>query len=244
MKTALRLHSGKATCACPVSRRFVRANAGEGVQDLLARDRRESKVASDLETNVFLPGTSSSGPKESENNSKETKQEVLKSKKQRQAEMAKAAKESDPNRPTNCKQAIDQGLALFNKQLYQEAVDMFNLALELPGQGAYRLAGSVREYSCPSDAEENAALYNMACAYCKMGRKSSALTCIEAILENDFKDINALKTDPDLEPVRGSELDSLIFKFNNPLSKMQSLFGSSQKQKSLKSDTNKPWLMW
>ena len=36
--------------------------------------------------------------------------------------------------------------------------------------------------SCPSDAEENAALYNMACAYAQMGRKAGALTCIEAIL--------------------------------------------------------------
>ena len=35
---------------------------------------------------------------------------------------------------------------------------MFNLALELPGNGAYRLPGSPREYLCPSDAEENAAL--------------------------------------------------------------------------------------
>ena len=26
---------------------------------------------------------------------------------------------------------------------------MFNMALELPGNGAYRLAGSVREFSCP-----------------------------------------------------------------------------------------------
>lgn len=29
---------------------------------------------------------------------------------------------------------------------------------QLPGNGAYRLASSPREYSCPSDAEENAAL--------------------------------------------------------------------------------------
>jgi hypothetical protein len=55
-------------------------------------------------------------------------------------------------RPKSCKQAIDRGLDLFKQQLYQEAVDMFNLALELPGNGAYRLAGSVREfrYECLS----------------------------------------------------------------------------------------------
>jgi hypothetical protein len=61
---------------------------------------------------------------------------------------------------------------------------MFNLALELPGNGAYRVSGSPREYLCPSDAEENAALYNMACAYCQMGQGEAALTCVEAVLEN------------------------------------------------------------
>ena len=34
----------------------------------------------------------------------------------------------------------------FQAKQYQEAVDMFNVALELPGNGAYRLAGSVREF--------------------------------------------------------------------------------------------------
>lgn len=38
--------------------------------------------------------------------------------------------------------------------------------------------------SCPSDAEENACLYNMACCYCKLGQVDAAFTCIEAVLEN------------------------------------------------------------
>jgi len=49
-------------------------------------------------------------------------------------------------RPKNCKQAIDKGLELFQAKKFQEAIDMFNVALELPGNGAYRLAGSVREF--------------------------------------------------------------------------------------------------
>lgn len=49
--------------------------------------------------------------------------------------------------------------------------------------GAYRLSGSPREYACPSDAEEHAALYNMACCYAQLGQKAAALTCIESILE-------------------------------------------------------------
>lgn len=68
--------------------------------------------------------------------------------------------------------------------MLQAAIDLFNLALELPGNGAYRLSGSPREYACPSDAEEHAALYNMACCYAQMGQKAAALTCLESILES------------------------------------------------------------
>ncbi len=49
-------------------------------------------------------------------------------------------------RPKRCKDAIDAGLALFSAGDYQAAADMFNDALELPGNGAYRLTGSPREY--------------------------------------------------------------------------------------------------
>lgn len=52
--------------------------------------------------------------------------------------------------------------------------------------GAYRLPGSPREYSCPSDAEEHAALYNMACCYAQLGQKAAALTCLESILETGW----------------------------------------------------------
>ncbi len=53
-------------------------------------------------------------------------------------------------RPKKCKEAIDMGLELFQQRKYQEAIAMFNLALELPGQGAYRLPNSPREYRCVS----------------------------------------------------------------------------------------------
>ena len=33
---------------------------------------------------------------------------------------------------------------------------------------------------CASDAEEQSALYNMACAYAALGKRDSALTCLEA----------------------------------------------------------------
>jgi hypothetical protein len=51
-----------------------------------------------------------------------------------------------PCRPKRCKQAIDAGLELFQQAKYQDAINMFNMALELPGNGAYRTTGSPREY--------------------------------------------------------------------------------------------------
>ena len=51
-----------------------------------------------------------------------------------------------PCSPKRCKDAIDAGLVLFKARKFQDAIAMFNVALELPGNGAYRLGGSPREY--------------------------------------------------------------------------------------------------
>jgi len=173
-----------------------------------------------------------------------SEQTVVKSRKQRQKDMAAAAGiKDDSNRPKKCKEAIDQGLQLFQEKQYQAAIDMFNLALELPGNGAYRLAGSPREFSCPSEAEENAALYNMACCYAQMSQKASCLTCLEAVLDNNFSDFKTLREDPDLAPVRGTELTLLLLKYDNPV---KGLFGQGKKQGQVESDPNasKPWILW
>ena len=73
-------------------------------------------------------------------------------------------------------------------------------------------AGTVREYSCPSEGEEHAALYNMACAYARLGQRGPALTCLEGLLEAGFDDFKSIRSDPDLAPVRGGELDQLLAK--------------------------------
>jgi hypothetical protein len=109
-----------------------------------------------------------------------------------------------------CKDAIQQGLDLFAQEKYLEAVETFRLSLELPGSGVMREAGSPREFACASQGEENAALYNMACCYCKLGQGSSAYTCIEALLENGFEDVHALKSDQDLALIQGPKLNELL----------------------------------
>ncbi len=140
--------------------------------------------------------------------------------------------------PRRSKDAINAGLDLFAHANYTGAVEMFQLALELPGSGFMRMAGSPKEFACPSEGEEHAALYNMACAYCKMNQASAALTCIEALLESGFEDFNALKTDADLAAARqGSEFDKLISKYDGVLAK---LF----KKKKNEPSGEKPWIQW
>lgn len=112
------------------------------------------------------------------------------------------------------------GLEAYQAKQYQQAVALFEQALELPGSGSMRLAGTVREYACASQGEEHAALYNMACAYVAMGQNTPALTCIDGLLDSGFDDFQTLRTDPDMAALRGPELDALVGKYDNLLAKV------------------------
>lgn len=139
--------------------------------------------------------------------------------------------------PQRSKEAIAAGLQLFEQGKFLEASEMFELALELPGSGVVRLAGSPKEYACPSDGEESTALYNMACCYCKLGKPDAALTCLKSLLnDTEFDNYHAIRTDPDLAPVRGTELDSLLSEHDGLFSK---LFG---KKKGTDSSGDRSWL--
>ena len=63
--------------------------------------------------------------------------------------------------PKVCREAIDLGLELYQEQKFAEAIAMWQKALELPGSGAMRLAGTVREFrqeQHPADDVPTAAL--------------------------------------------------------------------------------------
>lgn len=66
--------------------------------------------------------------------------------------------------------------------------------------------------SCASEGEEIAALYNLACAYCALGQRDAALASLEGAIETGFKDFDALRSDPDLAPLRGPGLEILLAK--------------------------------
>lgn len=214
--------------------------ASEGVQDLLARDRkRKVDLVPELEATPQPIETVAEEVVEPESTGKSSKSSRFKSRQQRRRDML-ASDAAGGNGPKRCKDAIDAGLKLFQKGNYQAAIDSFNLALELPGNGAYRQPGSPREYLCPSDAEENAALYNMACCYAQMGQTEAALTCLEAVLENGFDDVKTMLADADLAPVRGPQLQQLVDKYTGIQAKVMGIF---KKKDTIEADPNQsgPW---
>eukprot|EP01025_Chloroclados_australasicus_P027488 TRINITY_DN2725_c2_g1_i4.p2 TRINITY_DN2725_c2_g1~~TRINITY_DN2725_c2_g1_i4.p2 ORF type:complete len:278 (+),score=24.36 TRINITY_DN2725_c2_g1_i4:50-835(+) len=145
------------------------------------------------------------------------------------------------DQPKVCSQAINLGLQQFEKGNYQQAIEYFTVALELPGNGAYRFANSIREYSCPSEGEEQAALYNLTCSYAKLKQIDSALICLEALLEAGYDDFEQIRSDPDLYILKGKQqFNEIIGKFDTPQNFVGKLFGGKKKDE----DTNQPWLQW
>ena len=228
---------GRQRSAAISIRRFVSCRATDGVESLLARDRKPIQVASELEVKI------SDEVKSGVDKVPVDENKVVKSRESRRKAQQRAASDVENAGPKRTKEAIDEGISLFNQKKHEEAIKMFNLALELPGNGAYRLSGSIREFSCPSDAEEQAALYNLACCYCALGKKQAALACIEGIVEQGFKDFGTIRTDPDLISLRGAELEACLIKGQaaNAFS-----FFAGKKDSDMVSDPNKKksWLQW
>jgi hypothetical protein len=55
-------------------------------------------------------------------------------------------------------------------------------------------------------------MFNMACCWVRLGKPAAALSCVEALVDNNFEDFNAIQTDPDLGSLRGAELDKILAK--------------------------------
>lgn len=52
----------------------------------------------------------------------------------------------------------------------------------------------------------------MACAYASLRQRESAIACLEGALDAGLSDFEAVRSDPDLDAVRGPELDKLLSK--------------------------------
>ena len=197
--------------------------------------------------------------------------------------------------PKRCSDAIEKGLAQFAEGQYEDAIDMFTHALELPGKGFVRLAGaahssllpcsrravsrahsearraassrcardvslrsrtptyalpgieaglcmhrcvllmsalpadSTREHACPSEGEERAALYNMACCYAQLEEVDSGLSVLQGLLENGFDDYDTLRTDEDIAPLRAeADFEALLSKAEQ---RGKGFFGQRKRQR-------------
>ena len=106
--------------------------------------------------------------------------------------------------PATAGDALAFGMECYEASSYEAALEAFELALELPGKGAMRLAGSPRTYACASEGEMNAAMYNMICCLCRLGEEERALAVLDSLLKNGFGDLDALRTDADLAALRSS----------------------------------------
>lgn len=166
------------------------------------------------------------------------KQDVQEQPDQATASTDSTANSEEPSssaRPQSSSEAIQRGIEELKTGHPKEAIELFQAALELPGNGCMRFAGTVREYRCASEGEEQAALYNMACAYAALRQMESALTCLEGAFEAGLSDYAAVRSDPDLDAVRGAELDKLLSKYDGLLAKVF---------RKRRDDAEKSWLGW
>ena len=194
-------------------------SGGDGVSDLLARDKRAAGLLeSDFEEMpaefVVQEGDEEEKNKKEKKKSSQSSSTSTSSSSDASASSSSAATATataevpaglDGTVPLTCAQAIDAGEAALRSGNAPLALRLFEAALDLPGSAAVRLAGSPREYSCASDAEAAAALYNMACAYVALGELEPALTCLEGAVEGGGKEIaEAARSDADLAALRES----------------------------------------
>ena len=153
-------------------------------------------------------------------------------------------------RGRRCADAIAEGLELCGKQEWAAAAEKFTESLDLPGNGRYRLEGSPREHACPSDGEETAALYNLACCYSRMGKMDAAMEMVKAVVDAGFEELDTLRRDDDLAPLRaamGSAFEAALAAgggddgSGGAVGVLGKMLGGRRKKTG---STNSPWITW
>lgn len=71
-----------------------------------------------------------------------------------------------------------------------------------------------------------------------MGKMDAAIVCLEGLLKLGYDDFDQLSSDKDLDPIRGTQFDEVVKKYNTWASKVTKVFDKKG------SGTNKPWLLW
>ena len=96
-----------------------------------------------------------------------------------------------PNGPnTSAADAVNNGLRCFEQKKYEDAVGNFTSALS--------------EFGTPTEDECRAALYNRACAYCKLQKYDEAKTDLTAAVNEYSLKFSVVLKDSDMEVFRGT----------------------------------------
>lgn len=152
-----------------------------------------------------------------------------------------ASGDADASLPRIAKDAISLGLQAYAEKEFDAAADLFALALTLPGSGATRLQGSLLESACASDGEVHAALYNLACTFVQLQRKTDAVAVVNDLLLAGYEDEASLLSDADLLPVR-SKIQAALSAWNAPFAKLSRTAAALRSGGGEKPRT--PWTQW
>lgn len=146
-----------------------------------------------------------------------------------------------PQQPSTFREAEILGLRLMQESMYQEALDVFEKALTLPGTkvdvirtrnvpGPSPVGGSAggtegKEVRTLDEFEKQAAFYNMACACANLGKIEEAVNYLRKSIDNGFDNVGTINSDPDLRVVRESESFRRFMDTVDPPNKRGGFFG-------------------
>lgn len=124
--------------------------------------------------------------------------------------------------PEDARGAIAIGLKSFEAGDYQGALQLFDKALALPGTGIKRFRDKP---AAISDGEKQAAYFNIACCYSKLGDAQKGLVAVAGCIEAGYMDFAQLRMDPDLETLRqDARFEGLLGRFQKKGGPFSQLF--------------------
>mmetsp|Transcript_5086 Transcript_5086/g.10761 ORF Transcript_5086/g.10761 Transcript_5086/m.10761 type:complete len:209 (-) Transcript_5086:215-841(-) len=120
--------------------------------------------------------------------------------------------------PTSFREAEVLGLKLMQEGNFEDALAAFKEGLRLPGSksdvvrtkslsGPSPVGGSMGGFESQNiqtldEFEQQAAHYNMACAYAQLGNVAESIASLELAFKAGFDNFATVRGDPDLDPVK------------------------------------------
>lgn len=150
--------------------------------------------------------------------------------------------DKQPPRPTTFREGEVIGLRLMQDGLYEEALGAFKKAMVLPGSrpdilrtanvsGPSPVGGSKggtegRKVQTLDEFEYQAAHYNMACAYAKLGNVPEAVLNLKKSFDYGFDNYATVRSDPDLGNIHASaDFQRLMNDYDKKINPFGGFFG-------------------